>query len=275
MEFDLLDDKGQVVPGPFWNHPAVDKSLPADAEGWKNFGGDKAWPSPQSEWAKIAGRGWPPPVGFDAVPCAATIKGRRVQLLSPVDSIYGVRVRRTITLDSRKPVVAIKTVYEKVRGTPVRMSVWTIAQLAPPDRAFILLPPHSEFTQGYVNLRQEEPHELKVEGRLLSLTRDPAKQTKVGSDGAALLWVGEGPDLLMENEATKAGGTKADWPEQGSRTQIYTNPGDQMKYVELELLDRLHDLKPGQKASLDAVYTLIPRTEANPEAEAKKVFHQP
>jgi len=127
MEFDLLDDKGQVVPGPFWNHPAVDKSLPADAEGWKNFGGDKAWPSPQSEWAKIAGRGWPPPVGFDAVPCAATIKGRRVQLLSPVDSIYGVRVRRTITLDSRKPVVAIKTVYEKVRGTPVRMSVWTIA----------------------------------------------------------------------------------------------------------------------------------------------------
>jgi hypothetical protein len=275
MEFDLVDGQGQVVRGPFWNHPAVDKNLPADVEGWKNYGGDKAWPSPQSDWPKVAGRGWPPPDGFDAVPFAATINGRRIQLLSPVDAIYGVRVRRTISLDSQKPLVTIKTVYEKVRGATVHMSVWTIAQLASPDRAFILLPPHSEFAQGYVNLRPEEPHELKVEGRLLSLTRDLAKGAKIGSDGAALLWVGEGPDLLIESKAVKEGGTKADWPEQGSRTQIYTNPGDQMKYVEFELLDRLHDLKAGQKASLEAVYTLIPRTEAAPASEAKKVFHQP
>ena len=275
MEFDLLDAQGQVVRGPFWNHPAVDKNLPADVEGWKNFGGDKAWPSPQSDWPKVVGRGWPPPDGFDAVPFAATINGRRIQLLSPVDAIYGVRVRRTISLDSRKPVVTIKTAYEKVRGAPVHMSVWTITQLASPERAFILLPAHSEFARGFVNLRPEEPRDLKVEGRLLSLTRDLAKGAKIGSDGAALLWVGEGADLLIENRATRAGGTNADWPEQGSRTQIYTNPGEQMKYVEFELLDRLHDLKPGQKAALEAIYTLIPRTQADPATEAEKVFQQP
>jgi hypothetical protein len=274
MEFDLIDKQGQVVRGPFWNHPAIDKNLPADAEGWKNYGGDKAWPSPQADWPKVAGRSWPPPDGFDATPFAATIQGRRVQLLSPADAIYGVRVRRTISLDASKPALRIKTIYEKVRGAPVHLSVWTIAQLASPERAFVFLPVQSEFPKGYVNLFPAEPSDLKVDGRLLSLTRNLEKGVKIGTDGSALLWVGDGPDLLIENENVKTGGSKDDWPEEGSRTQIYTNPGDQMKYVEFELLDRLHDLKPGQKASLEAVYTLIPRTLADPTAEAKKAFQQ-
>jgi len=151
--------------------------------------------------------------------------------------------------------------------------VWTIAQLASPERAFVYLPKHSELAHGYVNLFPAEPSALRVEGRLLSIARNLEKGVKIGTDGAALLWVGDGPDLLIENEAVKAGGSSADWPEQGSRTQIYTNPGDQMKYVEFELLDRLHDLKSGQKASLEAVYTLIPKTQTDPAAEAKKVFH--
>jgi hypothetical protein len=275
IEFNLVDDESRTVPGPFWNNPAVDKNMPADVEGWRNYGGDKAWPAPQSDWPKIAGRGWPPPSGFDAAPFAATIKSRQVQLVSPVDSNYGVRIRRTISLDSQKPVVTIKTVYEKVRGAPVRMSVWTITQLASPDRAFILLPQHSQFPQGYANPTPTPPHDLKVEGRLLSLSRDLANKIKIGSDGDALLWVGSGADLLLESKASDPDGSKADWPEQGSHSQIYTSPGDQMKYVEFELLDRLRDLKPGQKDSLEAVYTLIPRTQPNPAAEARKVFQQP
>jgi hypothetical protein len=39
------------------------------------------------------------------------MKRGQVQLVSPVDSTYGVRIRRTISLDSQKPVVTIKTVY--------------------------------------------------------------------------------------------------------------------------------------------------------------------
>jgi hypothetical protein len=84
------------------------------------------------------------------------MKRGQVQLVSPVDSTYGVRIRRTISLDSQKPVVTIKTVYEKVRGAPVRMSVWTITQLASPDRAFILLPQHSQFPQRRRVSRKEE-----------------------------------------------------------------------------------------------------------------------
>ena len=276
MQFNLIDQ-----PGPLWLNPVLEKDMAADVEGWKNFGGDKAWPSPQVDWPKVTGRGWPPPSGFDAMPFTASIKmtakGRQVQLVSPVDPTYGVRIQRTISLDRQKPVLTIKTEYKKVRGAPVRIGVWTITQLAPPDRAFILLPPRSRFLCGYTNL-PPAPHDLKIEGRLLSLSRDPANKVKIGSDGESLLWVGGGADLLLDRKADNADakkreGSELDWPELGSHSQIYTNPGNEIKYVEFELLDRLHDLKRGQNTSFEVRYTLIPRTESDPAAEARKVFH--
>ena len=277
MQFNLADKAG-----PFWLNPAFDKDMPADIEGWKNFGGDKAWPAPQVDWPKVAGRGWPPPTGFDAAPFTASIKataeGPLVQLVSPVDPNYGVRIQRTISLDWRKPVLKIKTTYKKVRGAPVRIGIWTITQLAAPDRAFILLPPRSRFLCGYTNL-PPAPHDLKIEGRLLSLSRDPANKVKIGSDGESLLWVGSGADLLIERKTdasdSKRESSPLDWPELGSHSQIYTGPGNEMKYIEFELLDRLRDLKPRQETSFEAVYTLIPRTESNPDAEARKIFRQP
>ena len=271
MKFDLIDSKGEIVPGPVWNNPALSKDLPADVEGWRNFGGDKAWPAPQSEWPKIAGRGWPPPAGFDATTFSATIKGRQVELVSPVDLIYGVRIHRTISLDANKPVLRIRTAYQKVQGTPVQMAVWTITQLESPERAFILLPHHSLFADGYVNLFPTPPTDLKIDGRLLSLTRGFEKSAKVGTDGSAILWVGKGLNLLLETKAPTVR-NKTEWAEQGSRTEIYTNPGDQLKYVEFELLNPLRQMNVGDTTSLEAIYALLPRTEADPVAEAKKIF---
>jgi hypothetical protein len=283
MQFNLLDDKGNAIPGPFWNNPDIGSQLHADSEGWTNYGGDKTWPSPQSEWPKIAGRPWPPPQGFDAVSCSASIDGSRVVLLSPVDPSYGVRVRRTISLRPDRPVMTIETSYQKVQGAPVRVGIWTITQLASPDRAFILLPRHSALAAGYTNLLPPLPKDLKIDGRLLSLARDPVQKTMIGSDGSALLWVGHGPspDLLVETEPkteikTNMGppGDGAEWPEQGSHSKIFTNSGEQLKYVEFELLDQLRDLHRGETASATSVYTLIPRTASDPLAEAEKAFEQ-
>ena len=274
MQFSLLDAKGGVDPGPFWNNPALGEQLKPDSEGWTNFGGDKAWPAPQGDWPKVTGGPWPPPKGFDAMPYTATVTDSKVQIVSPIDPAYGIRVRRTVSLDPRKPVMTVVTAYEKVEGAPVRIGVWTITQLVSPDRAFIHLPAHSAFPQGYVSLLPAAPKDLKSEGRLLSLSRDPVTKTMIGSDGSALLWVGNGPDLLIEHEDLKPAGGKAEWPEQGSHTKIYTNSGEEAAYVEFELLDWLRDLKPGENGLMTNTYTLIPRTETRPLDEAKKVFGQ-
>src|SRR6478609_1118331 len=94
MQFRLLD--GKEPGGAFWSHPALGPTLAPDENGWINFGGDKAWPAPQKEWERTAGRGWPPPATFDAVAHVASIDRDAIVLTSPVDPAYGIRVRRKI-----------------------------------------------------------------------------------------------------------------------------------------------------------------------------------
>jgi hypothetical protein len=51
---------------PFWRHDRLAPNLTGDENGWINYGGDKAWPAPQSDWERTFGKGWPPPATFDA-----------------------------------------------------------------------------------------------------------------------------------------------------------------------------------------------------------------
>lgn len=268
MQMALLD--AGAARGPLWSHPGIGPTLPPDEGGWINLGGDKAWPAPQSRWEAIAGQAWPPPRTFDAAPFSAEVRGDTVELLSAVDPAYGVRVRRTLALDRTAPILTVDTAYEKVEGAPIRAAVWTITQLAAPERVFMRLPPRSAFPGGFAQRLPDPPQALAIEGRLLGLARDPAAKTMIVSDGDALLWVGEGPDLLIETDA-KAHDPGAEWPD-GAHAQIYTSSDAGLPYVELELFSPLAELAIGGRASLRVRYTLVARTEADPTVEARRVL---
>jgi hypothetical protein len=257
--------------GPLWSHPGIGPGLPADENGWINLGGDKAWPAPQAEWEKMTGRGWPPPKAFDAAAHRATVADSAVTLLSPIDPAYGLRVRRTITLAAAEPRLTVETRYEKVAGAPVRVAVWTITQLASPERLFMRLPERSAFPGGFVPRLPDPPKELEVDGRLLSLARDRDAKTMIAGDGDALLWVGARADLLIE---TLGGAHEANdqWPE-GAHAQIYTSSDQALPYVELELLGPLRELQVGGAAAMTVRYTLSARREADPTAEARRLLH--
>jgi hypothetical protein len=276
MQIALRNGDGVATQGPFWSHPGIGPDLGGDENGWINFGGDKAWPAPQSRWEAIVGKGWPPPKTFDASPFETKVvsvigaTGDQVEILSAVDPAYGVRVRRTIALDPAAPIVTVETCYEKVEGEPIRIGVWTITQLASPERLFMRLPARSTFSGGYGLRLPAPPKDLLVDGRLLSLARDPAAKTMLASDGDALLWVGSSADLLIEavNDPHDSSG---EWPD-GAHAQIYTSSDEALPYVELELLSPLRDLRIGERASLRVRYTLEARASADPIAGAKRVF---
>jgi len=129
----------------------------------------------------------------------------------------------------------------------------------------VRLPPHSTFPHGYALRMPDRPKDLRTDGRLLSLARDPSIKSMLGSDGDAVLWVGVGNDLLIENLTDGAGdpAPSAAWPD-GAHVQIYTNQGQAEPYVELELLGRLRELRPGDQTTMTARYTLKRRVAANP-----------
>src|SRR5467141_1441152 len=43
--------------GPFWENRAMEGKAPdSESKEWSNFGGDKTWPAPQSDWPKMMPR---------------------------------------------------------------------------------------------------------------------------------------------------------------------------------------------------------------------------
>jgi regulator of extracellular matrix RemA (YlzA/DUF370 family) len=257
---------------------------------WLNFGGDKPWPAPQSEWPQLAGRAWPPPAAFDAaaneveLPGAAGLRPNQIALVSPVDAHYGIRVRRLITLDEKRPVLTIGTTFTKAAGPPVQVSVWVVTQMRSPDRVYALVAPHSAMEHGYRLLIDGEPTDFRTEGNLISFTRGHKESAKVGVDGDTLIWVGKnsatepGTTLRIDTSIRPEDGPhKGSWPDQGCHAEIYTNPDDSdlgpgLTYIEMETLGPLRLLKQGDSVTQTNFYTLRQRTETDPTAEARKIL---
>ncbi len=263
MQFGFAGEDGVL-----WENRAMDGKAPDPAaKDWGNFGGDKTWPSPQADWGKITGRQWPPPVAFDSMPVEAHTKSGVVELVSAIDPAYGIRTRRRIQLDRTQPVLTITTTYEKVTGDPVKVGVWVVTQLRDPVRAFMVLPTKSQFADGYNKQMDALPKDLKVEGGLVALTRDAKNSTKVGSDAGTLIWMDERYVLRIDSPRVPG----AEYPDQGSIAEIYTNP-DPLPYIELETLGPLSTMKLGDRLARTNTYTLMRRTERDPVAEVRKLL---
>jgi hypothetical protein len=265
MQLRLKDE----ADGPFWENRALDGQLsnPASTE-WINFGGDKSWPSPQTEWPLHQGREWPPPVGFDLGPVEAVAGASGVVLTSPVDPNYGIQVVRHVELDPEQPAMRIRSEFRKLLGAPVTVGVWTITQLQEPERVFLPLLQESKMPGGFIRLIEAEPEGLRVEGGLLSLLRHKSQYIKIGADTSSMVWVG--PAAVLRIDAEDGPG---EYPDGGSVTQIFTNP-DPIPYVELETHGPLAKMSAGDRIERTTIYTIMRRSAAEPDAEARKVLSQ-
>ncbi|MDZ7957009.1 MAG: hypothetical protein RMY34_03725 [Aulosira sp. DedQUE10] len=252
----------------FWENAKMSGKAPhPTAKEWENFGGDRTWPAPQSDWEKNTGRGWPPPLGFDSIAVQAQVKGNEVTLIYPIDPFYGLRTYRRIRLDAKKAVMTISTTFEKVKGQPKDVSVWVITQLREPVAIYAALPQPSIFPKGYNKQSEQLPASLKVENGIISLTRDPKKSHKIGCDASTLLWVGEKVAVRIDSPRI----TGVSYPDQESSAEIFTS-ADPDAFLELEFLSPLKKLKIGQKISLTTTYTLIQRKNAIAEQEARQIL---
>ena len=249
--------------GVFWENRALDgKSPDPKSKDWGNFGGDKTWPAPQSDWAKVTDRAWPPPPAFDSMPVESSTgrlkpAAKGVWLKSPIDPFYGIRTERIISLgeeDSSSEgasFIQIRTIYHKVEGEPRKVGIWTITQLKDPVEVLMPVTATSAFKEGYNKQSDALPLGLTLRDGLLAMKRDRTKNTKIGNDSDKLIWVGERSVLQIESPRV----ANAEYPDQGSSAEVYTN-ADPLPYVELELLGPLTTMKTGDRIEQMMKYTL-------------------
>lgn len=248
--------------GPFWENRAMDGKAPdSNSSDWGNFGGDKSWPSQQADWPRLTGRGWPPPAAFDSMPVEAKVEGEILVLVSRVDSHYGIRERRMISLPGNVSQMRIVTEYEKAEGAPVKTGVWIITQLKDPERVFMPIPAKTLFRDGYNKQSDSLPEGIERDGRWISCTRSAKESSKIGTDASALIWADSKFVVLIESPRIP----RKEYPDNGSSAEVYTNP-DPLKYVELEMLGPLRTLKMGDKLAQTNTYSIFARS-ALPLAE--------
>jgi hypothetical protein len=250
----------------FWVDESNDDQQMVVEEGWRNFGGDKAWPAPQSEWERLTGRAWPPPAAFDSLAYQSAFLDGSIAITSPVDPHYGIQIIRHIDLCSDLPVLQISTEFRKVSGSPVRTGIWVITQMCDAECVYALLPESPAFRDGFVQQMGTRPESVQRAGRLLSLKRHSTQKIKIGLEANTLLWVGK-EDVVKIEAASEAG----EYPDLGCHTEIYTNP-DPIPYIELETLSPLTTLRTGEAIRSTTTYSLTRRSQSSTEDEARKAF---
>src|SRR5918997_5523706 len=86
---------------------------------WRNWGGDKAWPAPQSAWPLYSPRGaWPPHPTFDGLPHRTQTppQGALLRTAGPLMAGLGVRATRDYRFDAATGELAIETTLRKAAG---------------------------------------------------------------------------------------------------------------------------------------------------------------
>jgi len=255
--------------GVFWENAGL---FGRSASGfYRNFGGDKAWPSPQADW------NWPPPRGFDGSMYVASCTNGIVTMTGPVDQSYGIRVTRSIGLVSNLSVMLVKTVFERTSATAridKELGAWIDCQatVTGESRCYSPVPASSIFPSGYTTngssiYTASLPASFANTNGLVSFGRDPRAYHKLGFDNGTLVLVG--PRLSLRMDASRIG--LANYPDGNCSTEVYTASGADA-YFELEMMGPLTKLSVGSQLEFTTVYSIYRRTETTSDAEARKLL---
>jgi hypothetical protein len=259
--------------GAFWENRNLygQTATPTSWNTEGSFGGDKSWPSPQSDW------GWPPPSGFDGSPNQVVVTNGVVVLSSPEDPTYRIRVTRVIELKFDEPVMRIKTTFQRTAATTLtnnQLGTWIITQLQDPLGCYVPVPQPSIFSNGYTQLGSGMPAQFSNTNGVISFSRDTATAHKLGFDSGVLVWIGT--NVALRIDAPRVLGLPASsYPDGGCSTEIYTNPGTNAPYVELESLGPFYLLPVGAEKDFLTTYTLFHRSQPDADTEARSILKRP
>ena len=225
-------------PNLLWNA----EPLQLGGKGWQNYGGDKVWLSPQSDWKKFHGAdNWPPEPVLDGEPLQADVlTGGKLRLTTGV-SKTGIRLMRTMYFDDNGEFVIEQTA-RKESGAPVKAGLWSITQVVPGQAVFFAVNPETQYQDGLFRFENKDlqpavrvqPNLMKIEPKLAEQGSKMGFDTKV----AALASVKNG--VAFVQKAARPDGEYPDGTEGvGFPTELYINGDPKAYYAELEILGPL------------------------------------
>lgn len=275
MAYGFCGEKNLLWHQPQLEGQALDKSALKSNQipEWANFGGDKVWPTEQSQFPMINGFEWPPDPYFDGLPHQVEILDKGIRMTSEVSPFCGAQLVRTITIHPEKTQIDIDQTMIKVRQgrhselEPIPLTLWNVTQIHVPDLILFPVSETSHLDGGvYIfPLDNRTEKQLSVTKQTGSLKPSKAFHQKIGTDGENWLAALCGDTAIVERFQPVSGIR----PDGNLTTEVYACPD----YVELELLSPLHRLKVGESFSYPISWDLLKLPElAAPEDRQKRVL---
>ncbi|MEO0588340.1 MAG: hypothetical protein AAF078_11960 [Planctomycetota bacterium] len=227
-------------------------------EGWKNWGGDKAWWWPQSQWPEVTGTGadWPPPAAIDGTPWELVAASRQeTTIRSAIDKGLGAYLERAFALVDAEAAMVVETSLVPVEGAaryrgltqpatlPAWAVPWTVTQVATDGPIYARLVDGVDADDdGWVQtMMGDDTFVVGVAGRWVEIARLSGDgMMKIGLDADALaVELADGSWLVQRYVGSVSGGDF----EAAERAQVFQTD----KYVELEFIGPT-DGGPGSRA---------------------------
>ena len=245
--------------------------------GWKNYGGDKTWLSPQIYWDTFHRRtpGWPPEEVFDGQPHQAEVLTDGKLRLTTGLAKTGIRLMRTMYFDDNGEFVIEQTA-RKESGAPIKAGLWSVSQAVPGQAVFVTINPDNPYKNDVFRFQGKTGHKAELaRPTLMKITPDPTGgATKFGFDTkiAALVSVRDG--VAWRQKTPRPGIHYPDGAASfGFPVEVFVNGAPDAYYEELEMLGPLRDFYKGTSWTHTVRWSLhdLPSTDVDAPAVVEAV----
>lgn len=221
--------------------------------GWKNYGGDKIWATPQELWEKVLGRKWPPDVNLDGEPWKViSYSQTNLVMQSEESEAQGVVVTRTLTLPDESSTLQIDNNMVCMREINDPSHIWAITQIVIPESVTFGMPVEQcwkikVFEQGWEDSYIERDKVANV----VQVTWPKNATWKIGCMANWLSAVYPGGIIFLQYTTIDYSATYAD----DVNTEFFVD--NFFDYAELETLSPSVILKQGEEINQSVTWKIL------------------
>jgi len=245
---------------------------------WKNYGGDKTWPSPQG-WDNDEQWAGPPDCILDTGryeldSCEADSGSATIKMTSPAGSPTGVQITRQATIRPGSTRVKLDLTFRNVSQRKIRWSIWDVVQLtaehltadgklAPQTECVVSAPlnPNSKFDKGYYVMfgDPQNPQWTSDQEQGLFIGNYQWEIGKVGLDSRAGWAAFVDKSTQHAFVARYTAEPEEEYPDDGAGVEFWTvgrgkvanldYEQSQIYLMEVEILSPYRQIEPGKTAT--------------------------
>ena len=248
-------------PNLLWTNPRAQECA-SPFHGWINYGGDKVWLWPESDWKLWHGVHAPPGDPPTEPHRIEVLSKRSLRVISPEIEACGMRIAREITLDAESAGATLVNRLEKVSHTKLQkpVGIWTVTQL-PATREIFARFVSDARDPKFASFEHGTWPAIRADSSIAVLERPREAWAKIGLEadvlattvGSELFSIFSGANFPSASYAPHC------------RAQVFSDPDRSQfrvdgvgPYIEFEFTSPVRKLDPGDAIELLQRWTLSP-----------------